>query len=310
MGKAIYSLRSLPLHRVILRCNMFTILKAVLTFSFLISIVNSIPRPSAEDLNPNLDDALHTNIFLDGMSNNDDLTTSTPLTSMFDSDLTVDTNLIGNQENLFAMDTSTGSSCRAEDSQSIPAIGRLRRREESSSGSGGGDQLCVSPTKETSDPNLDNSLLQLPIVNDVAAPDISGRPDICPAWKFGERVIALCSADTPSIMTNIDLLRIRVVTNAMICMYRLTPGRGLAIHNWVWGGLAYMMSDFDLPIFLVGFVAHGLISEWIWYIGNPFYGCVLLERLYCCRSVGSVVGFLLSLSQDYSAHNLHRCKKC
>lgn len=202
---------------------MFTILKAILTFSFLISIVTSIPRPSAEDLNPNLDDALNTNIFLDGVSNNNDLTTSAPLTSMFDSDVTDNTNLIGSQENLFATDASTGSSCQAENSQPLPAIGRLRRRQETLLGSGAGDEQCISPTKETTDPNVDSSLLQLPIALPAPAPDISGRPEICPTWKFGIRVIALCSADNPSISTTIDNLRIRVITNAQICMYQLTP---------------------------------------------------------------------------------------
>lgn len=197
---------------------MFTILNAVLTFSFLISIVNSTPRPSAQDLDPNFNDAQNTNLFLDEMSNNDDLTISTPLTSM-------DTNLFGNQENLFAADTSTGNSCRAEDSQSLPLFGRLRRRQISSSGSGG-DHLCT--TNEASGPTLNPSLLDLPIAEDINVPDEQRRPEICPPWKFGTyRTLALCSAALPFDGISSEGQKILIVSNAMICMYRPTPGMAI-----------------------------------------------------------------------------------
>ena len=223
-GKAIYRLRSLPLHSVtLLRCNMFTTPKALLTLSFLISLVNSTPRPSAEDLDPDFDDALNTNMFLDGISNSDDLVASAPLMNIFDSDPSIDANPLGDQGNLFAVDTSPGNSCSAEDSQSLPLIGRLRRREESPSGSGDG-KFCISPTMQGTDETQDSFLLQLPKVDDWAAPELKSRRDICPIWEFGDRDIALCSAANTRVAPSGAGTKMIIVDHATFCTSSTDPG--------------------------------------------------------------------------------------
>lgn len=200
---------------------MFTTSKALLTFSLLVAIVNSTTGPVIQDFDPNSDDALSTNMFFDGISTDDDMTTSGALTDMFDSGLTVDANPVGDQQNLLTADASAGNSCSAEDRQSLSASGRLRRREGSSSKSGGG-KTCVSPTDEGSEEPLDPFLLQLPMVDEVAAPIIESRRDVCPEWKFGDRDIALCSADEPQVITY-QGTRTITIKNAKICMSSVGP---------------------------------------------------------------------------------------
>lgn len=204
---------------------MFTTPKSLLILSFLITIVNSTPRPGTQDFDLVFDDALDTNMFLDGVSNNDDIMASAPLMDMFDSDLTVDATPFMDQENLFALDTRPGSSCSAEDSQLLPAIGRLRRRE--------GGESCVSPTKQRSDEGVDLFLQRLPIVGDAAKPKLRSRRDICPELIFGFRDIALCSAADTQIRRTIENTYIVTVSEAFFCMSSIDPGRGF--RNRVWG---------------------------------------------------------------------------
>lgn len=187
------------------------IFKTLVTCSFFITMVNSTPRPSADDLDPIFDDALNTDIFFDGMSNNDDLTAFTPPMNLFNSDLTTDPNLIGAQDNLLAFDTNTDNSCSAEESQPFSAIGKLRRREDGKS--------CTSPTKESSEQTVDPFLLQLPIVDEVAAPEIKSRKDICPVYLFDFRDIALCSAAVPQTMLTLGGNTITTISDAMFCTF-------------------------------------------------------------------------------------------
>lgn len=205
---------------------MFTTPKALLTLSFLVSIVNSTPHPSAEDLDFNSDDALmNTNMFLDGLSNSDDLMTSDPLMSMFDSDLSIDADPLGDQETLFAVDPSPGNSCSAEDSQSFPMIGKLRRREDSLSWLGAGKSCITTTTQQDTDKTSDSFLLRLPIADDLAPPQIKSRRDICPMWQFGLRDIALCSAASPRVAPPVEGIRIIIVDKATLCTSSADPGR-------------------------------------------------------------------------------------
>ena len=215
--------------------NMFTAPKAAITFSILITIVSSISRPSAEDFDPDFNEALYTDMFLDELSNSDDLMASAGLTDMFE-DLTLDANFLGDEENLFAADTRPGNSCSAEDIPSLTLIGKLRSREESQSGSADGN-FCVPPTQESTGETLDPFLPQLPMVDQVVKPTLESRRDICPAWRFGRRDIPLCSLAEPQIISN-EVISLIVIRDANICMLSPSPRRlstdgcgGLALHD-------------------------------------------------------------------------------
>lgn len=208
---------------------MLTTPKALLAFWLLIAIVNSTPRPSAQNFDSNSDAEPPVNTSLDGLSYNDDSMASAALTNTFGSDLTADSNPIGDQENLFAGNIRAGDSCRAEDAQSVSAIGRLRRREGSQSVPGEG-KTCVSPAAGASNEPLDPFLLQLPQVEEVVAPAVVGRLDICPPLVFGDRDIPLCSLAPPQELINKGVSTL-VVINAVVCMYQLISE---TFHNRRW----------------------------------------------------------------------------
>lgn len=186
---------------------MFPISKVLLTFAFLVTVINSTPHPDTEifDLNPDVAPSM--DMFPDEISYDDDLIP------------------IGDQDYLFAGNPGTSESCSAEGWQPFSAIGRLRQRRGSPAGSEGGNS-CISPSEggnsgAASDESLNTDLLRLPIVEDLVVPAYEGRPDICPPLVFEDRDIPLCSTD--NLITQLSFNgRNTVLPNAKVCKLSLS----------------------------------------------------------------------------------------
>lgn len=204
---------------IVLTYNMFTVAKALLTLLLFTVLVSSNARPQSQDFIPNFDEALSTDTAFDGISNNDDFMASSPLTNLFDPDWTSDADPIGDQEDLFADNTTPDDSCRAEDSQSLSAFGRLRRREGYLLGSEG-SASCKSPAQgNTEDPFWN----QLPMADDMVIPQIKSRRDVCPVEIFAYRDIALCTAAAPRLQQDLGVMTLNI-RNAQFCMSSAGPG--------------------------------------------------------------------------------------
>lgn len=126
---------------------MFSVSEAVL-LSFLFMTVASSPKPAAEDFTFDPDIALWGDSSPAEPLDHHDLLSSAS-TDLFNSDpspasnIAPDSDVDWDQEDSFASNTGTGQSCRAEDIQLLPAIGKLRARRGSESEPG--KTTCASP---------------------------------------------------------------------------------------------------------------------------------------------------------------------
>jgi hypothetical protein len=198
---------------------MFSFSDALFTFSFLVTIVKSAPRPAPQSFEH---DASWLSMPLDNLPYEDEWVNYALPADLFDWNPTPDPNLSWNEGDLFATDVGSGEFCSAEDLELSPLIGRLRAREGSEYGSGAG-KTCAAPTEGDNDEELTPFLLQLPELEEVIFPPVKSEREICPISKYGKRDIPLCSSGDPNdVIFDRETISI-ILVNAKLCKSMLSP---------------------------------------------------------------------------------------